>query len=462
VFKPEVYIQRRNQLKKDVKEGIILFIGNEESPMNYTDNPYHFRQDSSFLYFWGLDFPGLAAVIDVDADKDIIFGDNISSTDIICMGPQPSISEKGLAAGVKESAPADNLHDVINTAKQSNRPIHFLPQYRAENILKIEYLLNIPSRQVNENVSAEFIKAVAAQRSYKSEDEIIEIEKALEITYEMHMAALKKSKPGMYEREIAGMMEGIAFSMGGMPSFPIIFSIHGETLHNHYHGNRMSTGDIVVNDCGAESAMHYGGDITRTIPIGGRFSPRQKDIYNIVTEAIDKAISASKPGILYKDVHITACKILAAGLKDLGLMKGDLDEAVHAGAHALFFQCGLGHMMGLDIHDMEGLGEDFVGYTEQIKRNPQFGICSLRLGKALEPGFVITVEPGLYFIPELIDRWKAERKLEQFINYDQVEKYKDFGGVRLEDDILITNNGNRILGRPIPRDISEVEALASS
>jgi len=342
VFRPEVYIQRRNQLKKDLKEGIILFIGNDESPMNYMDNPYHFRQDSSFLYFWGLDFPRLAAIIDIDTDNDIIFGDNISSTDIIWMGPQPSISDKGLTAGVKETAPSNKLADFLNTAIQSKRPIHFLPQYRAENILKIEYLLNISSRQVNNKVSIDLIKAVAAQRSYKSDEEIIEIEKALEITYEMHMAALTKSKPGMYEREIAGIMEGIPFSMGGMPSFPIIFSVHGETLHNHYHGNRMKAGDIVVNDCGAESAMHYGGDITRTIPIGGTFSPRQKDIYNIVTEAINTAISASKSGILYKDVHITACKILAKGLKELDLMKGNIDEAVQAGAHALFFQSGQG------------------------------------------------------------------------------------------------------------------------
>jgi Xaa-Pro aminopeptidase len=461
MFKPEIYINRRLTLKREIGTGLLVFLGNDESPMNYPDNPYHFHQDSSFLYFWGLDVPGLAAVIDIDEDKDIIFGDDITVNDMIWMGPQPTLAENGQKVGVRETAAAKNLEKTISAAAQAGRSIHILPQYRYDNIFKIESLLKIPAKNVNEKVSVNFIKAVVAQRAIKSEEEVVEIENALDITYQMHVTAMQKSRPGLYERDVAGMIEGIAHSMNGMPSFPVIFSVHGEILHNHYHGNMMKKGSMVVNDSGAETNMHYAADITRTIPIGGKFSELQKQVYRIVMNAQDEAIAVSKPGVEFKNVHILACKHLTSGLKDLGLMKGDIDEAVDAGAHALFFQCGLGHMMGLDVHDMEGLGEQYVGYTDTIKRNPQFGICSLRMGRSLEPGFVMTVEPGLYFIPQLIDTWKADNKLSQFINYDQVEKFKDFGGIRLEDDILITAQGNRLLGKPIPKTINEVENLAS-
>jgi Xaa-Pro aminopeptidase len=461
MFHPETYINRRLKLKNKFNSGLLVFLGNNESPMNYPDNPYHFHQDSSFLYFWGLDVPGLAAVIDIDEDKEIIFGDDITVNDSIWMGAQPTLAENGQRVGIKETAAATILEKTISEAVQAGRSIHILPQYRFDNIFKIASLLNMPVNNVNDKVSINFIKAIVEQRAVKSDEEVAEIEAALDITYQMHVTAMKKSRPGVYEREVAGMIEGIAYSMDGMPSFPVIFSVHGEILHNHYHGNLMKKGDMVVNDSGAESNLHYAADITRTIPIGGKFSERQKQVYTIVIDALEEAIANSKPGVEFREVHIQACKHLASGLKDLGLMKGDIDEAVDAGAHALFFQCGLGHMLGLDAHDMEGLGEQYVGYTDTIKRNPQFGICSLRMGRALEPGFVMTVEPGLYFIPQLIDTWKADNKLSQFINYDQVEKFKDFGGIRLEDDILITAQGNRLLGKPIPKTIDEVEILAS-
>jgi len=429
--------------------------------MNYADNPYLFRQDSSFLYYFGLDFPSIAAIIDIDEDKEVIFGDEPTIEDIIWLGPQRPLNEKAQQVGVTQTAPVAELAAILADAASRNRKIHFLPQFRAENILKLEKLLSIPNAELAGNVSVPLIRAVAAQRSIKSDEEIAEIEVAMDICYEMHTAAMKTARPGMYERQVAGIIEGIALSMGGRISFPVIFSIHGETLHNHYHGNLMNAGDIAINDSGAESAMNYAGDITRTIPIGGKFSPRQKDIYNIVLKTQETTMQAVKPGVEFRDVHLLAGEVLACGLKELGLMKGDPAEAARAGAHALFFQCGLGHMMGLDVHDMENLGEEYVGYTDTIKRNPQFGFCSLRLGKALEPGYVITVEPGLYFIPELIDRWKAENKFAQFINYDKVEEYKDFGGVRLEDDVLVTKDGFRLLGKPIPKSIEEVEALSS-
>ena len=461
MFAEKVYIKRRKRLREQVGSGIILLLGNEESPMNYPDNQYPFRQDSCFLYFFGLDFPGLAAVIDVDEDKECVFGNDPTVEDIIWMGPQPSLREKCQRTGISETAALDRLQGTLKKIAGQNREIHFLPPYRAESTLKIAELLEIAPAQVHDYISKPLIKAVVGQRSIKSEDEIAEIEAALDTCYEMQTLAMKMSRPGMYEREIVGAMEGLVLSRGCQLAFPTIFSVHGETLHNHYYGNQMKEGDIAVNDSGAESTLHYASDITRTIPISGKFTDRQKEIYNIVLNAQEKAIEAVRPGVEFRNVHNLAYKILASGLKDLGLMKGGIEEAAFAGAVTLFFQCGLGHMMGLDTHDMEDIGEDYVGYTDTIKRNPEFGWKSLRLGKELEAGFVITVEPGIYFIPELIDRWKAENKCSDFINYDMVEKYKDFGGIRIEDDVLVTENGHRVLGTKIPKTINEVEAISS-
>ena len=461
MFDAEMYIARRKRLRADIGTGLILLLGNEESPMNYTDNPFPFRQDSSFLYFLGLDDPRLIAVIDIDEESECVFGDDLTVDDIIWTGPQPSLKEKCHKIVISEAAPLDRLPAILTKAIQKGRDIHFLPQYRPENILKIQQFLGIPPSEIQNNVSEKLIKAIVSQRSIKIKDEITQIEAALDISYEMQTLAMKMSKSGVYEREIAGAMEAVALSRGCRLAFPTIFSIHGETLHNHYHGNQMKNGDIAVNDSGAESATHYASDITRTIPVGGKFSQRQREIYAIVLEAQTKAIEAVKPDIEFRDIHRLASEVLVSGLKDLGFVKGNVEEAVQAGVHTLFFQCGLGHMMGLDVHDMENLGEDYVGYTDTIKRNPEFGWRSLRLGKALEPGFVVTVEPGIYFIPELINRWKAERKHDPYIDYDTVEKYMDFGGIRIEDDILVTEQGCRVLGKPIPKALDDVEAMSS-
>jgi Xaa-Pro aminopeptidase len=461
MFDTDTYIARRRRLQTDLQTGLILLLGNHLSPMNFRDNPYPFRQDSSFLYFFGLDCPGLVAVIDVDQDIECVFGDDLTVDDIIWTGPQPSLKEQCQSIGVAETAPLAQLPATLKKAVQQDRKIHFLPQYHPENILKIQQWLGISPSAIQNHVSEGLIRATAAQRSIKTQEEIAQIESALDISYEMQTQAMRMSKPDIYERQVAGAMEAIALSHGCRLAFPTIFSIHGETLHNHDHGNQMKDGDIAVNDSGAESTIHYASDITRTIPVGGEFSQKQREIYTIVLDAQEKAIEAVKPGVEFRNIHRLACEVLLSGLKDLGLVKGDVEEAVQAGGHTLFFQCGVGHMMGLDVHDMEGLGEDYVGYTDTIKRNPAFGWRSLRLGKALEPGFVITVEPGLYFIPELINRWKAERKLSQYINYDAVEKYRDFGGIRIEDDVLVTERGYRTLGKRIPKTIHEVEAMSS-
>lgn len=462
MFPARIYVERRRRLRAQVGSGVVLLLGNGESPMNYTDNPYPFRQDSTFLYFFGLDSPGLAAVIDIDEDRETVFGDDLTMDDIIWTGPRPPLRERCREVGVADAASFDALEGVLARAAGHGREIHLLPAYRPESVLAIDRLLGIRPAELPDRVSTSLIEAVVAQRSVKGEEEIAEIEAALEICHAMHTTAMKVTRPGMVEREVAGAMEGVALSRGGRLSFPTIFSIHGETLHNHYHGNVMEAGDIVINDSGAESPLHYAGDITRTIPVGGRFTQKQREIYAIVLASQEAALEAIRPGVAFRDVHLLACEILASGLKDLGLMRGEVREAVRAGAHALFFQCGVGHMLGLDVHDMEALGEDYVGYTEAIRRSRQFGLRSLRLGRMLEPGFVITVEPGLYFIPALIDQWKSEHKHSQFIDYDAIEAYRDFGGVRLEDNVLVCETGCRVLGREIPKTMEGVEALLAT
>lgn len=461
MFPSHVFVERRRRLKKQVKTGLILLLGNEESPMNYRDNPYPFRQDSSFLYFFGLNSPGLTSIIDVDGNQEILFGDDLTVDDIIWTGPKPGLKERALAVGVAQTAPRNAMDEILGKAIQQGRTIHYLPQYKSRNVLKIKQWLGIPPAEVHRRVSIDLIKAVVAQRSIKSQEEVWEIEAALDITCEMHTTAMELAKPGVYEREVAGIIEGIALSRGGRLAFPTIFSIHGETLHNLQHGNRMDDGDLVVNDSGSESTLHYAGDITRTIPIGGHFSTRQSDIYAIVLETQQTAIDAIKPGIEYRDVHRLAARAIASGLKELGLMRGDVDDAVNADAHTLFFPHGIGHMLGLDVHDMESLGEDYVGYTDAIRRNPEFGWKSLRLARTLQVGFVVTVEPGIYFIPELIDRWSGEQKCADFINYGKLAEFRNFGGVRIEDDVLVEENGGRVLGPPIPKSIEDVENLAS-
>jgi Xaa-Pro aminopeptidase len=457
MFDKQVYTERRLKLRKKIRSGIIIIPGNAESPMNYPANPYHFRQDSNFLYYFGLDVPNLVGVIDIEDGKDCLYGDDFSVDDIIWMGPQPSLLELGAKVGVLCTHPAKELQSTVNRAIKNGRKVHFLPQYRADNILLLERLLGINQIMIKKYASMELVKAVVNMRSIKESCEIDEIEKACAIGYKMHVTAMQMAKPGVSEREISGTIEGIAIAYGHIPSFPIILSQNGETLHNHDHSQILKEGRLLLVDAGAEASSHYASDFTRTIPVGGKFTQKQKDIYNIVLKANNKAIQFAKPGIPYLDVHREAAKVIASGLSELGLMKGNVDDAVMNGAHALFMPHGLGHMMGLDVHDMEDLGENNVGYDDEISRVDQFGTAYLRLGRRLQTGFVLTVEPGIYFIPALIDKWKSEKINTSFINFDRVDEYVGFGGIRLEDDILITENGARILGKRIPITVEEVE-----
>lgn len=457
MFSKQTYINRRNQLKKDVKSGILLFLGNDESGMNYADNTYHYRQDSTFLYFFGSDYAGLNAIIDIDENREIIFGDELTIDHIVWMGSQPTIKEKSEGVGIKETLPMAELKSYLAKALTNGRKVHHLPPYRPEHQIKLLDLIQVNPNIAATNASYEFIQAIANQRNYKSEEEIIQIEEAVNITADMHLAAMRMARPGMKESEIAAAVQEVAISAGGQLSFPVIATINGQTLHNHYHGNTLKSGDMMLLDCGAENGMHYAGDMSSTFPVDIAFTNRQKEIYQIALNAHNSAIDKLKPGVTFKDVHLTACRTIAEGMKQMGFMKGDLDEAIRQGAHALFFQCGTGHMMGMDVHDMENLGEVCVGYDGETK-STQFGLKSLRLGRKLEPGFVLTIEPGIYFIPELIDMWKAENRFSEFINYDKVEQYKDFGGLRNEEDFLITSDGARLLGKPIPKSIEDVEA----
>ena len=457
MFSKETYINRRSKLKSDVKSGILLFLGNNESGMNYADNTYHFRQDSTFLYFFGSDYADLNAIIDIDENREIIFGDELTIDHVVWMGTQPSIKDKSALVGINETKPSARLKEYLQDAMSKGRKIHYLPAYRPEHQVKYFDLLNIISSDVNANQSIDFVKAVINQRNYKSKEEIILIEDAVDITTNMHLTAMRMARAGMKESEIAAAVQQVAIASGGQLSFPTIATINGQTLHNHYHGNTLKSGDMLLLDCGAENGMHYAGDMSSTFPVDKTFTTRQKEIYQIALNAHNAAIDMLAPGVKFKDVHLKAGRTIAEGMKEMGFMKGDLDAAVQQGAHALFFQCGLGHMMGMDVHDMENLGEVYVGYNGEAK-STQFGLKSLRLGRELEENFVLTIEPGIYFIPELIDMWKAENRFSEFINYDKVEQYKDFGGCRNEEDFLITKDGARLLGKPIPKSIKDVEA----
>ncbi|MFZ2287502.1 MAG: aminopeptidase P family protein [Bacteroidales bacterium] len=457
MFTKEIYINRRNKLKTLMSNGIALFIGNVESPMNYPDNTYHWRQDSDFLYFFGIDLPGLTGMIDFNSGEECIFGNDFDVDDIIWMGPQPLLKELAASAGVEHNLTLSKLDDYVNHALADGRPVHFLPPYRAETKMTLGALLRENPCQMRTKASESLIKAVVSLRSFKEDVEIAEIEKAANIACGMQTTAMRMCKPGMSEQEIFGTIEGIAWARGGGPSFPTILSINGQTLHNHKHINILKEGRMMVTDCGAESNMHYSADLTRTTPVGGRFNQRQKDIYEIVLKANTESIMKAGPGISNRDLHLGACEIIASGLKVLGLMKGDTAAAVAAGAHALFMPHGLGHMMGLDVHDMESLGENYVGYNDEVKRSTQFGLRSLRFALPYKPGHVFTVEPGIYFIPELFAKWKTEKKFPEFIDYDKVSSWLDFGGIRIEDDVLITANGARLLGKTAPKTVEEIE-----
>ena len=460
MFNPEVYKRRRNELRKSFKSGLALILGNSEASMNYPANTYHFRQDSNFLYLFGLDFPDLAGVLDFETGNDIIFGNDLTIDDIIWMGDQPSMRDRALQVGVENTRPLAKLAEYLADAIKKGQQIHFLPPYRGENKMLLENLLGIRASLVKDYASKQLIKAIIALRSIKEPCEIIEIEKIANVGYEMHVKAMRMAREGRWEQTIAGTVEGIALANGGMTSFPVILSQNGQILHNHDHSQTLKNGRLMLCDCGAESTMRYASDHTRTSPVGGKFSTRQREIYEIVLNANNSAMNATKPGVTYQEIHLLASRVIAQGLADLGIMKGNVEEAVKAGAHALFFPHGLGHMIGLDVHDMEDLGQSLVGYDDETQPIDQFGTAYLRMGRKLQPGFAITNEPGIYFIPALIDLWKKDNRLNQFINYDVVETYKDFGGIRLEDMLLVTDDGCRILGKRPPITIDEVEAIA--
>lgn len=458
MFNREIYIERRRQLRDQVSGGLILILGNSDSPMNYKDNTYHFRQDSNFLYFFGLDFQNLAGLIDVDSGEEMLFGDDFSMDDIIWMGPQESMQTKAARVGIKKALAYQKLFSQVGEAVKRGRKIHFTPPYRADNQLVLLELTGIAPSHQKAAASLELIQAIVSLRSVKDAGEIEELQKAAAAGYQMHVAAMKMAMPGTWEQKIAGTIEGISLANGNPPSFPIILSRNGETLHNHDHSNVLEKGRLLLVDAGAQTSMHYASDFTRTSPVGGQFSQQQREIYEIVLQANNLATELAKPGVSYLSIHLEAAKVIASGMKALGLMKGDVDEAVQAGAHALFMPHGLGHMMGLDVHDMEDLGQIYVGYDEEIRPVSQFGTAALRLGRKLQPGFVITNEPGIYFIPALIDQWKSEKTNHEFINFDRLEAYRTFGGIRLEDDLLITETACELIGERIPITPEEVES----
>lgn len=463
MFESSIYQKRRQALREKMSSGIILILGNNEAPANYPDNTYKFRQDSSFLYFFGHAHPGYAGIIDIDAGEEYFFGDNVTMDDIIWMGPQPSVKELAARVGVEKSFPFSQLRTMVGKAISQRRKIHFLPPYRYDNMLLLEELTGVRASMTRQHASVELIKAVVSLRSVKEACEIAEIDKACNIGYEMHTAAMRLCKPGVSEQYIAGVLDGIASSYGNMVSFATILTQNGQTLHNHDHSHILEAGGLMLTDAGAESTTNYCSDHTRTIPVGGKFTSRQRDVYSVVLACHDRALELARPGVTYQSVHLDVCKVLAQGLKDLGIMKGDVEEAVAAGAHALFMPHGLGHMMGIDVHDMEDLGQNYVGYDDEVRPSQQFGLASLRMGRRLEEGFVITDEPGCYFIPALIDKWRAEHLHTDFLNYDVIETFKDFGGIRLEDDILITPDGSRFTGeKRIPITLEEVEQFMNA
>jgi Xaa-Pro aminopeptidase len=452
LFASSIYQERRNKLSAAFTHGIALFLSNGESPCNYPANTYRYRQDSNFLYFFGLAIPNIVGVIDFERNKSILFGDDFTIDDIIWMGDQPKISDLADKIGVNEVFPLAELFVFLK-----NKSIHFTPPYRADNKIELARLLGKNLEELTPSV--ELIKRIVSLREIKSPEEIAQMDEANNIGVQMHSTVMRYCKPGVCERELFGIAEGIALSMGNGPSFPIILSQNGQTLHNHDHSLILEKGRLLVVDAGAENVMNYCSDHTRTLPVSGNFSTMQKEIYETVYKANMAAIANCKPGIQHFENQKIAVTIITEGLQKIGLMKGNVEESVALGAHALFMPHGLGHQIGLDVHDMEDFGENFVGYDETIQRSKIFGWGSLRMAKTLRQGHVITVEPGIYFVPHLIDIWKKEKKFETFINYEKVKDYKNFGGIRIEDCVLITDTGYRVLGSHLPKSVDEIENI---
>ncbi|MDY4873448.1 MAG: aminopeptidase P family protein [Alloprevotella sp.] len=463
LFSKNTYVERRARLRQLVGHGLIVLMGNNESPMNYPSNTYKFRQDSSFLYFFGQHRDGLVGVIDADSGVETLLGDEIDIDDIVWYGEVTSVVQMAEECGVAHTAPMAALTEMVAQAQKAGRKVHFLPPYRHETMIRLHDLLGIHPSQQRDAASQELIQAVIQLRLVKSAEEIEELERAAAIGYEMHTTAMRLCRPGVTEAYIGGVLDGIAASHGSMVSFQSIVSMHGEILHGYPSARPLEAGRLLLCDAGAETREHYCSDHTRTTPISGTFTQRQKDIYNIVVDCHDLALTHARPGVRWWDVHYDVCRLMTNRLKDLGLMKGDTEAAVQAGAHALFLPHGLGHAMGMDVHDMEGLGQTFVGYDEETRPSSQFGTASLRFARRLEEGHVVTDEPGIYFIPALIDLWRKEGTNAEFLCFDEIEKYKDFGGIRIEDDVLITKDGCRFLGeKRIPYHVDEVEAFLAA
>ncbi len=463
LFSKNTYVERRARLRQLVGHGLIVLMGNNESPMNYPSNTYKFRQDSSFLYFFGQHRDGLVGVIDADSGAETLLGDEIDIDDIVWYGEVTSVVQMAEECGVAHTAPMAALTEMVAQAQKAGRKVHFLPPYRHETMIRLHDLLGIHPSQQRDAASQELIQAVIQLRLVKSAEEIEELERAAAIGYEMHTTAMRLCRPGVTEAYIGGVLDGIAASHGSMVSFQSIVSMHGEILHGYPSARPLESGRLLLCDAGAETREHYCSDHTRTTPISGTFTQRQKDIYNIVVDCHDLALTHARPGVRWWDVHYDVCRLMTNRLKDLGLMKGDIEAAVQAGAHALFLPHGLGHAMGMDVHDMEGLGQTFVGYDEETRPSTQFGTASLRFARRLEEGHVVTDEPGIYFIPALIDLWRKEGTNAEFLCFDEIEKYKDFGGIRIEDDVLITKDGCRFLGeKRIPYHVDEVEAFLAA
>ena len=455
-FDRDTYISRRRELKKLIGKGRILLLGNNNSPMNYKDNYYPFRQDSTFLYYFGLDIPGLVGIMDVDSDVDIIYGNEVSIDDIIWTGSIPTLESLAQKVGI------DRVEPLSFVIKKVNADIHFLPPYRGSQAILLAQLTGKKAHKIENRASMSLIKAIVSQREIKSQEEIDEINRAVTISDEMHLAVMKSARAGMKEYELVSKAAEVAYNHNVMFSFTPIMTTRGQVLHNHFYGNTIQYGDMILFDGGCESPSHYAGDITRTFPVSSTFSDRQRVIYDIVYSAQQNAINMCRPGTLFKDVHYEASRTIVEGMKSLGIVKGDIHAAIENGVHTMFFQCGLGHMMGLDVHDMENLGEPNVGYTNDLVKSTEFGWKSLRLGKALQEGFVITVEPGIYFIPQLVELCKSQNMYKDFINYTELDKWSDFGGIRLEDDFVIRKSGAQLLGIDMPRTSAEVEAIRSS
>lgn len=465
MFSKQTYISRRMELKKLVKSGIIILFGNNESPANYPANAYYpFRQDSSFLYYFGQKRDGLVGIIDIDNDQETILGDDIDIEDIVWYGSVDSIHDMAEQVGVANTAPMSALASICNDAQRAKRTIHFLPPYRSDIKIQIFDLLGIHPSQQKESASMELIKAIVKMRSTKTAEEIEELERAAVIGYKMHTTGMRATKPGLTEKYVGGLVDGVAHSYGAMVSFATIFTQHGEIMHGNPSMDILESGRLALCDAGAETIEHYCSDNTRTYPVNGKFTQRQLEIYSIVEACHDHTLQVARPGVKYMDVHFAVCHLMFNRLKELGLTKGDTDEAVNAGAHALFLPHGLGHMMGMDVHDMENLDQINVGFDEETRPNlNQFGTNALRMGRRLEEGFVVTDEPGIYFIPALIDDWKARGHCKDFLNFDKIETYKDFGGIRIEDDVLITKDGCRFIGKDlIPYHPKDVEAFMAN